>query len=125
MAWQLHFLCDDHLRVCDQREQGWSHTGPPGAVLRLPTGGSGRQVRWAGLFRGLPAVDGPAGTWDLKENEQKARGFLCNHQMCLQPVPSFHHLSFNQSIHPAMPESHLYLTFHHFDSRICQFLPGC
>lgn len=82
------------------------------------------QENQARLFLGFRALVGPARTWDLKENEQKARSFLCNHQLCLQPVPSFHHLSFNQSIPPTMPESHLYLTFHHLDSRIYQFLPG-
>lgn len=81
------------------------------------------QVRPAGLPPDLLALVAPAGPWDWK-HEQKASSFLCNRPMCLQPVPGFHHLSFNQSIPPATPESHLYLTFHHLDSRICQFLPG-
>ena len=89
-----------------------------------PWPGRHTQVRPASPFLGLPALAGPAGTRDLTENEQKARRFLCNHRTCLQPDPSFHHLSFYQSIHPATPESHLHLTFHHLDSRICQFLPG-
>lgn len=97
---------------------------PLGQCWGCPWSGRHTQVRPASQFLGFPAVAGPGGTWDLKENEQKARRVLCNHQTCLQPGSSFHHLSFNQSIHPAVHESHLHLTFHHLDPRVCQFLPG-